>query len=77
MTDKKPLAQFFRTKVIPPPLKKGGDFVPQFKFTIAQIPGRKNTTADFLSRLESHPKEQLTLEIRQDVLTQPIEINIE
>ena len=77
MTDSKSVTRFFQTKMIPPPLWKACDFVLQFNFTIAHIPGKINTTADFPSRLEMDPKEKILLKIREDNPTKPIEMNIE
>ena len=36
-----------------------------------------NTAADFLSRLEMNPNEKISLKIREDIPTKPIEVNIE
>ena len=58
MTDSKSVTRFFQTKMIPPPLWNACDFVLQFNFTIAHIPGKMNTAADFLSRLEMDPNEK-------------------
>ena len=58
MTYSKSVIRFFQTKIIPPPLWNACDFVLQFNFTIAHIPGKMNTAADFLSRLEMDPKEK-------------------
>ena len=77
MTDSKSVTRFFQTKMIPPPLWNACDFVLQFNFTIAHIPGKMNTAADFLSRLEMDPKEKIILKIREDFPTKPIEVNIE
>ena len=52
MTDSKSVMRFFRTKMIPPPLWNACHFVLQFNFTIAHIPGKSNTTTQFLSRLK-------------------------
>ena len=41
--------------MIPPPLWNACDFVLQFNFTIEHIPGKMNTAADFLPRLEMDP----------------------
>ena len=49
MTDNKSVTRFFQTKRIPPTFWKACDFVLQFNFTIAHIPGKMNTAADFLS----------------------------
>ena len=55
MTDSKSVTGFFQTKMIPPPLWNACDFVLHFNLTIAEIPGKMNTAADLLSRLESDP----------------------
>ena len=77
MTDSKSVTRFFRTKMIPPPLSNACDFVLQFNFTIVHIPGKMNTAADFLSRLEVDPNEKIVLKIREDIPTKPIEVIIE
>ena len=58
MTDSKSVTRFFQTKMIPPPLWNACDFVLQINFTIAHIPGKMNTAAVFLSRLEMDPIEK-------------------
>ena len=77
LTDNKSVTRFFQTKIIPPPLRNACDFVIQFNFTIAHIPGKNNTAADYLSRMEMDPAEKLVLKIRADVETQPIEVNVQ
>ena len=77
MTDSKSAISFLQTKMIPPPLWNAFDSVLQFIFTIAHIPGKMNTAADFLSRLEMDPKEKTILKITEDIPTKPIEVNIE
>ena len=77
MTDSKSVTRFFQTKMIPPPLWNACDFVLQFNFTIAHIPGKNNTAADFLSRLEMDPNEKINFKIREDIPTKAIEVNIE
>ena len=77
MTDSKSVTRFFQTKLIHPPLWNACDFVLRFNFTIAHIPGKTNTAADFLSRLEMDPNEKIFLKIREDIPTKPIEVNIE
>ena len=74
MTDRKSVTRFFQTKIIPPSLWKACDFVVQFNFTIAHIPGKKNTAADFLSQLEMDPNEKITLKIKEDIPTKPIDV---
>ena len=77
LTDNKSVTRFFQTKIIPPTLWNVCDYVIQFNFTIAHIPGKNNTAADYLSRLEIRPKEKLILRIREDILTTPIELNVQ
>ena len=77
LTDNKSVTRFFQTKIIPPPLWNACDFVIQFNFTIAHIPGKNNTAAHYLSRMEMDPTEKLALKIRADVETQPIEVNVQ
>ena len=77
LTDNKSVTRFFQTKIIPPPLWNACDFVIQFNFTIAHIPGKNNTAADYLSRMEMDPTEKLVLKIRAGVETQPIEVNVQ
>ena len=77
MTDSKSVIRFFQTKRIPPPLWNACAFVLQFNFTIAHIPGKMNTAADFLSRLEMDLNEKRILKTREDIPTKPIEVNIE
>ena len=77
LTDNKSVTRFFQTKIIPPTLWNACDYVIQFNFTIAHIPGKNNTTADYLSRLEISPKEKLILRIREDIPTTPIELHVQ
>ena len=76
-TDNNSLTRFFQTKISPPPLWNACDFVIQFKFVIALIPGKNNTAADYLSRMKMDPTEKLVLKIREDVETRPIEVNVQ
>ena len=77
LTDNKSVTRFFQTKMIPPALWNACDYVMQFNFLIAHVPGKMNTAADFLSRLELDPKEKLQLTLRNDIETKPIEVNIQ
>ena len=77
LTDNKSVTKFFQTKIIPPPLWNACDFVIHFNFVIAHIPGKNNTAADYLSRMEMDPTEKLVLKIREDVETRPIEVNVQ
>ena len=77
VTDSKLVTRFFQTEMIPPPLWNACDFVLQFNFTIAHIPEKLNTAADFVSRLEMDSNEKKIFKIREDIPTKPIEVNIE
>ena len=77
LTDNKSVTRFFRTKIIPPTLWNACDYVIQFNFTSAHIPGKNNTAADYLSRLEVSPNEKLILRIREDLPTTPIELHVQ
>ena len=77
LTDNKSVTRFLQTKIIPPTLWNACDYVIQFNFTIALIPGKNNTAADYLSRLELSPKEKLFLRIREDIPTTPIELHVQ
>ena len=46
LTDNKSVTRFLQTKIIPPTLWNACDYVIQFSFTIAHIPGKNNTAAD-------------------------------
>ena len=76
LTDNKAVTRFFQTKIIPPALWNACDYVIQFKFVIAHIPGAQNTASDYLFRLEAGPKDKLIMKIRENVQTLPIEINV-
>ena len=41
------------------------------------VAGSQNTAADFLSRLELTPKGKVQLKLRDDILTSPIEFNLQ
>ena len=77
LTDNKAVTRFFQTKIIAPALWNACDYVIQFNFVKAHIPGAQNTAADYLSRLKADPKDKLVMKIREDVQTLPIEINVQ
>ena len=77
MTDSKSVTRFFQTKLMPPPLWNACDFVVQYSFTIAHISGKRNTAADFWSRLEMDSSRRKIRETREDVATKTIEVNNE
>ena len=55
MTYSKSVFRFVQTKLIPPPLWNACDFVLQFNFTNALIPGKMNTAADFFISFRNGP----------------------
>ena len=77
LRDNKSVTRFFQTEMIPPTLWNTCDYVTQFISTITHIPGKNNTAADYLSRLEICPKEKRILRIREDISTTPIELNVQ
>ena len=77
LTDNRSVSRFFQTKTTPPALWNVCDYVLQFKFRIMHVAGSQNTAADFLSRLELTPKEKVQLKLRDDILSSPIEVNLQ
>ena len=77
LTDNRSVTRFFQTKTTPPALWNACDYVLQFKFRIMHVVGSQNTAADFLSRLELTPKERIQLKLRDDIITAPIEVNLQ
>ena len=77
LTDNRSVTRFFQTKTTPPALWNACDYVLQFKFCVMHQAGSQNTAADFLSRLELTPKEKVQLKLRDDIITAPIEVNLQ
>ena len=73
----KSVTRFFLTKIKPPPIWSACDFVIQFDFIIAHIPGKNNTALDYLSRRKIDPAEKLVLNRREDAETRLIEVNVQ
>ena len=66
--------------MIPPIVGNACDSVLQFKFIIADSPGKITTAAEFAVGREIrilNKNEQSNLKIKQGVTRQPIEVNIE
>ena len=76
-TDNRSVTQFFQAKLIPQALWNACDYVLQNNFVIAHVAGSMNTAADFLSRTEVNPIEKLEMNIRNDIQTKAIEVNIQ
>ena len=77
LTDNRAVTRFSQTKIVPPALWNACDYVIQFYFVVALIPGAQNTAVDYLSRLEADPKVRLVLRIRDDAQTVPMVINVQ
>ena len=77
LADNRSVTRFFQTKIIPSPLWNACDFEIQFNLIIAHIPGKNNTAADYLSRMEMDPTEKLVLKLHEDVETEPIEVHVQ
>ena len=77
LTDNKSVTPFFQTKIIPPALWNLCDFSLQIRLTNAHVPGKMNTAAGFLSRLDLHPKDKVHLTIRDDIPTTPIQVYLQ
>ena len=77
LTDNRSVTRFFQTKTTPPALWNACDYVLQFMFRIMHVAGSQNTAADFLSRLELTLKEKVQLKLRDDILTTPIDVNLQ
>ena len=75
-TDNRSVTRFFRAKLIPPALWNACDCVLQYNFVIAHVASSMKTAADFLSRTEVNPIENLEMSIRNDIQTKAIEVNI-
>ena len=76
-TDNRAVTRFFQTKLIPPALWNACDYVLQYNFVIAHVAGAMNTAADFLSRTEISPTKKLEMNLRNDIQTKAIEVNIQ
>ena len=74
LTDKKSVAQFFKTKANPSALRNACDYALQFNFKITHIAGSITTSADFLSKFELKVTEKILSKIREDIQTTPIEL---
>ena len=77
ITASKSAIQVLPTKMIQPTKSEACDFVLHSTSFIAHFPGKLDTAAGYPSGLETDPSKKVFLEIREKVLTQPIEVNIE
>ena len=61
LTDNRSLTQFFQSKTIHQSLWNCLDRVLSFNVLLAHIPGKANTAADFLSRMQTDPNLSLSV----------------
>ena len=77
LTDNRSVTRFFQTKTSPLALWNACEYVLLFKLRIISVAGSQNTAADFFSRLELTPKEQVQPKLRDDILPSPTEVNLQ
>ena len=77
LTDNRSLAQFFQSKSIHPSLWNCLDRVLSFNILLAHIPGKANSAADFLSRMQKYPNLTLQKKLTDLVPVRDIEIETE
>ena len=77
LTDNRSLTQFFQSKSIHPSLWNCLDRVLSFNILLAHIPGRANSAADFLSRMQTDPTLTLSLKLTDRIPIKEIEIETE
>ena len=77
LTDNRSLTQFFQSKSIHPSLWNCLDRVLSFNILIAHIPGKANSAADFLSRMQTDPSLCLSIKLTDRVPIREIEVETE
>ena len=77
LTDNRSLTQFFQSKTIHQSLWNCLDRVLSFNVLLAHIPGKANTAADFLSRMQTDPNLSLRIRLTDHVPIREIEIETE
>ena len=73
LTDNRSVTRFFETKTTPPALWIACDYVLQFNHARNWIPKYGSIFCSF----ELTPKEKVQLKVRDDILTSPIEVNLQ
>ena len=76
MTDNKALTRFFQSKQIPPKLWNYCDQALQFDFVLAHVPGAENPAADYLSRIDIHPKDRIHVKLHDEIPVFKVEIDL-
>ena len=73
-TDNRSLTKSFQSKSIHPSLWNCLDRVLNFNILLAHIPGKANSAADFLSRMQTDPKLTLPIKLTDRLPVREIEI---
>ena len=72
----KNLTRFFEAKTIPPSPWNYVARVTAFNIVVIHIPGKANSAADFISRLQSNPNESIELKLTDRISVREIEIDV-
>ena len=75
-TDIRAVTRFSQTELIPPALWNVCDYVLHYNFVIEHVTGAMNTPANFLSRTEMNPTEKPEMNLRKEIQTKAIDVNI-
>ena len=73
--DNRSVTRFFQTKIIPPPLWNACDYVPQYNYSTRCRSYKRS--CQFPYRAEVKPTEKFEMNVRIDVTTKAIEVNIQ
>ena len=76
LTDNKSLTNFFQSKSLHPSLWKFMDREIAYNIVLANIPGKANAAADFISRMQTDPNESLELQLVDSIPMKQIEIDM-
>ena len=76
-TDNRSLTQFLQSKSIHPSLWNCLDRVLSFNILLAHIPGKANSAADFLSRMQTDPNLTIQIKLTDHVPEREIKIETE
>ena len=76
MSDNKVLTRFIQSKRIPPKQWNYCDQALQFDFVLAHVPGVENPAADYLSRIDIHPKDRIHLKLHEEIPVFRVKIDL-
>ena len=76
MTDNEALPKVFQSKRIPPKLWNYCDEAVQSDFVLGHVPGVENPAADYLSRNDINPKDQIQLKLNDGIPVFKSEIDL-